>query len=802
MVAFAAAAYGGVEPWGELILVLTSGVAIAVAFAEAVRNGLRRSVATMLVIASFLGIMAWGQSLQLPGGWVELLSPTRHATVTDLLGQSPDWLSLSYNPADTHQSLRLLLVGVAVFAVVATGVRDTRNACRLLLGLFAIGLGESLLALAQQATHASGIYWGTVEAGGLRSGSFVNHSNFCQLLNLTIGASLGLFLIRLSEDRRSQDPRVHRDRGLRGVFRRHGWLVIGIAIQAIAIAASLSRAGVIAMLLGSTAALALLGRKHSIGRAIWLLAAVPPIAFLALIWLGFDAFFDRIETLHGEAPLSDRIELAIATLRVGVDHWLTGAGLGAHASVFPAYDTTGAVAFAEQADNDYAQLFEEMGLPGCLLVAALAGVSCHAVKQLLSRHGEPIRYAAIGIVYGMVAIGIQSLTDFGLRLPAVLGAAAALAGIAFGVAKSLSPLNQRMAPNRMATAALAATLLAGCWTAALISSVSEYRAERWWSLAYDLDQRVRFAGPQADPQNYLDLVAAAETAAGLKPDRPKYAFWLNTYRWQAVEFASLSMDPALIPDRGETALAIADRLASTRQLCATFGPAYTLEGQLRLMAGDESGADLIRKGVRLSPNDPVACFAAATERLRAEPDAGSDKIAFDLLTRAVKLDGQFYLEAAQAVVNERDDVATAVAIAKGNPSRLRSLAKWLGTLDDGIRLEAEKVLQLADEAQRERIKQGRVSVNDVAAYAARMAALGQHEEATIYWRAALADQFQNVPWRLSLVDSLIKTGRLEEARREVGVCLRQQPRSSQAKKRLVAIKALQDEQNQSDQAGR
>lgn len=801
VVAFAAAAYGGVEPGSELVLVLTSGVAIALAFAQAIRNGLRPSVAAPLAIAGLLAIMAWGQSVQLPSSWVELLSPTRHATVSELLGQTPESLSLSYHRADTHQSLRLLLIGAAVFAVVATGVRDTRNACFLLFGLFAIGLAESLLALAQQATDASGIYWGAVTSGGLRSGSFVNHSNFCQFLNLTIGASLGLFLIRLSEDRRSRDPRELKQEGMRGVFRRHGWLVIGIAIQAIAIAASLSRAGIIAMLLGSTIAFALLGRKHSIGKAIWLLAAIPPIAFIALVWLGFDAFFDRIETLHGEAPLSDRIELSIATLRVGVDHWLTGAGLGAHASVFPAYDTTGAVAFAEQADNDYAQLFEEMGLPGCLLTLALVGAACHAVWQLLSRHGEPIRYAAVGIIYGMVAVGIQSFTDFGLRLPAVFGAAAALIGIAFGVAESSSSLSHRLAPKRMAATALAATLLAGCWTMALISSVSEYRAERWWSLAYDLDQRVQFAGPQADPQDYLDLVAAAERAARLKADRPKYAFWLNTYRWQAVEFASQGMDPSLVPDQGETALAIADRLTLTRQLCATFGPAYTLEGQLRLMAGDELGAELIRKGVRLSPNDPVACFAAATERLRSEQDNKSDQAAFELLRRAVQLDGQFYLEAAQALATERGDVSKAVELAAGDPLRLRSLANWLKGLEGGLRAEAGKVLQLADEAQRARIESGRVSTNEIAAYAARMASLGQHEEATAYYQAALSVQFQNVAWRLSMVDSLIKTGQLEEARREVGVCLRQKPRSSEAKKRQETIEKLLRQAKQNDRSG-
>lgn len=790
-IAFAAAAYGGVEPWSESLLVLAAGIGIAVSLAGAIRDGLSRSAVSVLVCCAVIGLLAWCQSTPLPSSWVEALSPARAGTVAELLDPAPEWLSLSYNPADTRQSLRLLLIGVAIFSVVATNVRQSRTACWLLLMLFTIGVVEALLAIAQQATDAPGIYWGSVSEGELRSGSFVNHSNFSQFLNLTIGASLALFLVRLSEERHDRSIPRSSSRDLRSVFRRHGWLVIGIAVQVLAVTVSLSRAGTLAMTAAGVVALLMMRRQHSAGRAVWLLAAVPPIGLLGLGWLGYsDRFLSRIETLQGEAPLSDRLALGLATLRVGADHWLTGAGLGAHASVFPAYDTTGAVAFAEQADNDYAQLFEEMGLPGCLLVALLLGTLFRATVRLLRRSGESIRYVAIGIVYGMVAIAIQSLSDFGMRVPAVFCAAAALAGIGVGLSEPTRPIPNRFTPRRVGFAVAAAMVLVGLWTGALVSSIAEYRAERWWSLAYDLDNRVRFADSEADPQNYLDMIAAAETAARLKPDRPKYAFWLNAYRWQAFEFArGQGIDPAADPNQQRaTTTAIADALATTRRIGPTFGPAYTLEGQLRLVTGDATaGAALIRKGVRLSPNDPVACFAAASVELSSRAETASDSAAYALLSRAVGLDGTFFLDAAKVVVDERADVEFAIELADQDPSRLQQLSGWLSEAGGDNQQAIETIALRIDRATLSRIESGAAPPHEIAAFAKRRASLGQYEEAASYYRTALAQQFSNVGWRIALVDCLVALERFEEAEREAGVCLRQQPGSKAARTRIEAI---------------
>lgn len=785
--AIAAAAYGGVEAWSQLTLLLLAGLAVAIVLIQATLGGASvQFIAAMAFVAGY-GLIGLVQATPLPSRLVAYLSPTRHATVGELLAETPAWLSLSYNPADTNQSLRLLLLGAAVFASTAISVRSARHAKLLLSGIFLVGVAEAALAIAQQVTEADGIYWGSVSVGGIRSGSFINHSNFSQFLNLTLGAGLGVLLVGISEDRHARRHRLGRMGSASGVFKRHGWLLLGMALQAIAIAASLSRAGLAAMLLAGIVAGVLISRLKTTSKAVWALAAIPLIAFLGLLVLDFDSLYERVDSLNSDSPAADRIELTMATLRVGASHWLTGAGLGAHASVFPAYDTTGALAFAEQADNDYAQLFEEMGVPGFLAVLGFAALLWGVTNRVLSKRGEPIRYAAVGIAYGLIAVATQSLTDFGLRVPAVFCAAACLAGTCVALASPAGLLSPRLDGKRLLGSVTMTVVLAGLWTWAVLGAIAEYRAERWWSIAFGLDERVNRGSDE--PQDYLDLIAASERAFEIHPDRPEYGYGLNAFRWRSLEYAAGGANPIALPNGMETARQIADRLLEVRRVCPTYGPASTLEGQIRRAAGDASGLRLIHQGVRLSPNDPVACFASAIERLRAPHETGSDRIAYELLTHAVNLDGKLYLEAATLVVQSREDVGFATTLAGQQPTRLRALADWLEAEREST-VDAERIRHLAVVAQQERVDRGVSYPEEVADLAKRLAGVGRHEEAVRYYLQALAVRFHQVDWRIGLVDSLAAQGRYRDAHREAGVALRLKPRYAPALARREELSSL------------
>lgn len=784
MTAFAAAAYGGVEPGSEVILLLLAGAVGAIALYESMRRGLSRPLALVLCLLGGVAMLCVVQAAPLPRWLVSAISPHRLQEVERLLEASTPWLTLSYDAEATWHALRLIFIAASAFGVVALVCRTTDQVKTLLLGLFVIGVAQACLAIAQQATDAPGIYWGEVDLGGVQSGSFVNHSNFAQFLNLTIAAGLGLLLIRLAEDRKLAERSGQRSAGISEVFRRHGWLLIGLGLQTVAIAASLSRAGMVAMVIAAVVTTMALSRTRALDSRTWTLLVVPPIAFSGMVLLGFGAFYERIDSLQEGASYSDRVELGKATLRAGLDHPWLGAGVGAHAAVFPPYDTTGAVAVAEQADNDYAQLFEEAGLVGVALFAAMALTVLLALRRVASTRRGPIKYAAYGVLYGLVAIAIQSFTDFGQRVPAVFCVTACLAGLVVGL--SANRAVRQPTGIAMVRGAIAGAVGLLVWLGLMIAALGDYRAERWWALAYSQEESLRSAGADADPQAYVDLIAAAEIAASIRPANVEYAFWRSVYRWQALEFASQGADPLASAEGRESTSRIADELAETRRLAPTYGPAYTLEGQLRLALGDPAGSRLVREGVRLAPNDPISCFAAASEALSRESETENDRLAREWLRRAVELDGDYFEDAALLALQTREEVVFAQQLAAGQPRRLWRLAELVES-SEGLASQAESVRDVALATQVERVEQGEANVYEIADLAQRQFHLGEYERAVDLYRQALALKFDQIKWRLGLIEALVELDRLPEAQREARIAVRLSPGSKLAERKLRSI---------------
>lgn len=787
VIGIAAASYGAVSPAGELPLLLGSFALACLALAKLAGGAGSRWLAGPIALLGGFAVLALGQAISLPSSIVATLSSTRLSRTSELLEESPAWLSLGYFPPATLHGLRLLLVGIAVFTSVALCCGGRRRAKTLLLGTFAVGVAESILALLQIATGAEGIYWTQLALGGVRSGSFVNHSNFSQFLNLTGGAGLGLLFVRLSEDRHRRSH-ARKKTGLDAFMKQHGWLVVGLALHAIAIATSLSRNGLLSMMIASLVVALLAGRQNRLGWRIWALAPIPVLLFIGAAAIGLDPIYDRLGTLESKDAYSDRWELGLATLRTGADHWLVGVGLDAYRFVFPGYDTTGVIAVAEQADNDYAQLVAETGIVGVLLVLGFLSATAYACYRPLASGEGPSRYALYGVVFGLVAVAVQSVTDFGQRVPAVFCVTAALCGLAWAIATRAGRGSFDVTRARSAIAAALFLFVAPLWGWATVETVTDYRAERWWSVAYQLGEQLRRPRSRFQPQDYIDLVAAAETAASLRPENVEYAYYLNAFRWQLVLGTSEATEEEIArsPEGKRIALQIADALAETRRQCATYGPPYTLEGKLRLLAGDSSGERLVRLGAELAPNDPEALYTAGL--LEASTTGGREN-ALNVFERAVTLDGNRYSGVARVCVEVLHEIDFARELAAGDPARMLRLAEIAtqAGIDGGV-VAALRVE--ADELSERRVLDGVASANEVATLAARRATEGQLAEAARLYRHALAKRYDSLPWRLALCDVLIAQELYEQAEREARMALRIRPGDRNATRRLEEISLL------------
>ena len=780
IVAFAAAAYGGVEAWSFALLSVLGALVALLGVARLACGDTAGPRAPLWLFVAFVAFSSL-QAVPLPGGVASLVSPQRFAATTDSADAAA---SVSYYPRATLLSVRNLLVALTVFAVSAVALRRSQSVKVLLLGLFVVGCAQSALAVAQLATGAEGIYWAPSDpiAGGAWAGSFVNHSNFCQFLNVTLGAGIGYLLVAMSENRHRSRRRL----SSQAAATRYAAVLGGLALHAVAIATSLSRGGMLGMLVGSVVVAAMLSRGKRLRKQSWTLFVVPGLAFALLAVFGFDVVYDRLASLKERDSYTERLELTAATLRCAADHPIFGTGLGTHAFVFPGYDTTGSVDLAEQADNDYAQLAEETGLVGVALVAALVVSLVLALRRALVGSRHSIRYAAYGVAYAAAALAVQSVSDFGLRLPAVYCAAAALAGVGFVVSRSAA----RVEPSGGRVAlALGCLLVAGpiwCW--AVAESKRDLSAERWSALAFGVEERIDSAPGVVDPRTRLDLVAAAEQAASIRPGDVEYAYWLNVYRWRLLT-SDETQTAAVVtdPDGREFASQVADGLRAARRLCPTYGPAAALEGRIRLALGDEQAPDLIRRAARLAPNDPTVLLTLA-ELSAAEGE--SDDAVRQTLVRVVGLDGAYIDEATTILVDQVGRPDWARDLAAGEPDLLRALATQLKSRGDDFASLIEELYAEATDIAEQRVLDGRAPPDRVADLARRKAEAGDGEAAARYYRMALVSEFGNLSWRLALIEVLQRDGRYQEAYDEAKTCLRLRPDNVVARTRLEKLSRL------------
>ncbi|MEM6312891.1 MAG: O-antigen ligase family protein, partial [Planctomycetota bacterium] len=436
--------FGSTEPWSFQVVVALAGIALAGACLDlALRRDkpVRWTWATVPIVV-FLALVA-AQLVPLPAGVVAVIAPqtAEFWSAAGARGAVP----LSLYPFETQRHLWLMLVIVAVFFAVVQTHRRPEQVQVLLIAILLGGAASVLLALGQNVV-GSNESWGISPRGTTVgdqylhpfSGPFLNHSHFAQHANLAIGACVALLLIQLNEVldggarrfwNRLGDVVRHRDLRVARIA-----VIVGL-LAAVAIVLSLSRGGVLSMVVASgivVAGLTLSSRRRGAGSIATLFGIV---VLVVLLGIGIDVAAQRLITLRDFQDASgDRLTIVTDVLHAVRGFPLAGAGLGTFGVAFAPFDTSGSAAVATHAENEYAQLLFETGIMGvaCLLgfVAVLVVAGWRCVSTLAKFRDAPtVRYAAFGIGYGIIAVAVHSLSDFGQHVPGIAVVTAAMAGL-------------------------------------------------------------------------------------------------------------------------------------------------------------------------------------------------------------------------------------------------------------------------------------------------------------------------------------------------------------------------------------
>jgi len=854
-------ALGVVAPWSEaIVIVAVAAIALLLSARAWLVPDRQQTLAWALTPIMLFIAMAAVQLLPLPASVVGALSPHTLAVRTQLLGDLPgaagllSRITLSFYPAATAHDLRLVLVYTVVFLAAAQVLRRERQYVRMLWAVTLSGGAAAVLALLQDLSESSKIYWwldsGHPVANG---GPFVSYSNYSQYINLCTGAALGLLLFMLRRDDIAPDTESSAggkpNACLTAIAQRcatsgkpkagwqmrelknwRTWPPLAVALLGVVtLCLSLSRGGMLSLLCAAGLTVLMLARRRGMRGAAWVLGLLLLTAFTCLLYFGFDAVCDRMATLKNASdPSAGRIQTFKDILVEWRQFPLFGTGLGTHEYVYPMFDRSLDSWLAEYADSDYFQMLEEMGIVGVALVLSFAGYVWFCYARAIRRGRPRLNVIAYGLGLGLLAVMLQSMTDFGQHLPAIGCISAVFCGMLVNLSRSphrkvttktgasgeaagatsrgFAGLGPRW-PRLATSAALAAAMI---WAVrgANATRRSQAASDRATAIADHLD----FAGWEEADNDIAKLLGEASEAVSEDPSAVKPLYTLACYRWRVASLGTDDQGPqdispvpsspepadgdgedadpqdkiddppvAVSPPSGPSqadALRVIDDLNAARQVCPTFGPIYAVAGQIeRSVLNRPIGSAHVHTAYALAPAHPEVCLAAA--QLDASDGKFDDSLQKAL--RCLSLDASFHYQLIELYLHTVDRPDLAVAAMGGDRERLFHVYEALR--DERRRSDRASVRAAMAEAREE--LNSSCSRPDAPAWTlATLGALFREEKeyprAIACYQKALQLQYAETSWRLRLAGVLADAGQRDEAIRQAEICLHFQPQMKEA----------------------
>lgn len=806
LLAFMPFAFGAVEAWSEeVVIALAALITICFLLKLIFEKNTHIFWSWAYVPVALFIVVAIFQLIPLPSGFVSIISPNTTAIKTELLNDLPNSdnllksMTLSFYPQATKHDLRLLLAIAAVFFVVVNIYQREDQIKRLLATIAIIGGLVIVLTLLQDIFGNGKIYWYiSPEGGKAYSGTFVNHSHYGQFMNLSIGAALGLVLIKIHEAFKGGKITTA------AVFdffsspeSKFIWFLFAmIVFGAATVFISLTRGGMISMLVaGGFTTLIISSRQPLKGRG-WIIVLMALAAFICVLYIGFDAVYDRLASLR-ELHLAEggRWEILKGISLAWTKFPFFGTGIGTHEVVYPMFDRSTISSLAAYAENEYAQAAEETGLIG-LASLAFFGILVwiHYIRSIRNQ-SVPICLAAYGLGFGLLAIMLHSLSDFGQHLPA--NAFLSVTSCAILLALSRIGQNANSRKGVIDTSRISRNVrfvvfvcVCGIFIWAFFGANNARIAEAHWKRALTIEQSINNGSLPESDQTYADMIFNAAQAAEYQPDNVKYNHWLNVYRWESI---SRTIDPntnaIVISEKAlEFVPRIVDELNNMRLLCPTYGAAYCVVGQLELfILNDPNGASHIRRGFKLAPCDPTACFVAGLLDIEEQNIDAS----FDKFSRAFELDDRFFQSAANIYINHvlRPDLA--VTLAGDNSRHLNYVARVLADMEEHKDIVEQARIRII-ELLKDQCSKSDASASTFISLANIYQREGDYEAAIEHYFNALEMDYGQVQWRYNLANLLAETNKIPQAIHEARICLRLNPEFKPAEKLIADLSVLPD----------
>lgn len=771
---FAPLAFGAVDAWSQEIVLCGIGLLALLTIGRGITIGQRPQFGfVLLVVLSFIALVLF-QLAVIPQSWIATLSPHTLAVKGELLhqlGQSPSAdTALSFYPFATAWWLRVLLGVATLFCVVRQEYRDLPRITRLLTMITTAGVLVALLAVYQNLSRTTLIY-GTMPMQHRNAGPFMNYSHFSQFMNLSIGAAVALLLIWSTELKSRFSLRSDVLMQLREPANYRLWLAMFLCVVGpVVVMLSMSRMGMLSMFAAAMITLGLLSwRTRSSGRGTWATLVVLCVLTVTLLTC-YDLIAARLSTLQNhELASGTRLQILRDLKAMFIQFPLLGTGLGTHEFLFPKYSHLLVPQVVAHAENEFAEMMEECGLVGILLIAAYIGFVFRAYFKSIGKPSSPLQMAAFGLGFGWIAILIHSCSDFGQHTLAVAMLTSVVCALLLNIAATSQaslPLRPAAWPWRIGGGVVAGGIIVGLFAWIIPQADRARRAADQTEMAQDISDRLEANNWQGSDEDYRAMLGANVEAARLQPRDVKIAYALNAARWhtlaRSVDAASNTVQlpaeaAAFVPQ-------LKDAFEQTALLCPSYGPPLAMIGKLRLFfLQDTGGIDDIKAAYKLAPHDVSVCSLAAM--LAAQQ--GNWQQSRELFQKSIQLgtspqqaiDYYLALNAPQM----------AFELAQGNRERLKYLLSR-SKENPALQRLADRCQKDSDELLEQEVRLSNPSPTAMAEYAHNLRGAGQFQQAADWYRKALDQDYGQINWRLELAQSLADTGQRDAALRELRIC--------------------------------
>jgi O-antigen ligase len=267
--------------------------------------------------------------------------------------------------------------------------------------------------------------------------TFVNRNFFAVYCGLAALAALGLLVEALLGDiDLGQTRRAVLSSLTELLTARLAWLVGMLLVIATALLLTHSRGGAavsaagVATLLGAM----LLAPSHRRNRRLAAALAFG-IGLAALVVLVISGTTTLTRVADTSLATEDREKIYAYTLQALAERPLLGTGLGTFETVFMAHRDDTLHLVIEYAHDDYLESALELGIPAAILLLSAPALLLWTCARGVIRRRRDSVIPAIGVAAG-VLVGVHSLIDFSLQIPAVATSFYLLLGA--GVAQSYS----------------------------------------------------------------------------------------------------------------------------------------------------------------------------------------------------------------------------------------------------------------------------------------------------------------------------------------------------------------------------